>query len=236
MHVPYLYLHMAFILGIETATEVCSVALFSDQNVLAIREWKEGNKHANELTNLISEVMKEATLNLSQLDAVCVSMGPGSYTGLRVGVSTAKGLCYTLQKPLLAVNTLESMVRVFLDNNPNYHGLICPMIDARRMEVYTALFDSSGISVKATEAKIIDEQSFAQELAQHTVAFIGNGADKCREVITHPNALFFGEQRCSASGLAKLASEKFNLKQFEDTAYFEPFYLKDFVGTTPKKK
>ena len=146
---------MAFILGIETATEVCSVALFSDQSLLALRVWKEGNKHANELTTLIAEVVKEATISLNQLDAICVSMGPGSYTGLRVGVSTAKGLCYTLNKPLIAVNTLASMAQVFVSNNPNYNGLICPMIDARRMEVYTALFNNNGEPVRETEAKIM---------------------------------------------------------------------------------
>ena len=231
-----LYLHMAFILGIETATEVCSVALFSNQNLLALREWKEGNKHANELTTLISEVVKEASISLNQLDAICVSMGPGSYTGLRVGVSTAKGLCYTLNKPLIAVNTLESMAQVFVSNNPNYNGLVCPMIDARRMEVYTALFNNNGEPVRETEAKIIDETSFAQDLQLGNIAFIGNGAEKCREVIEHSNAQFHGDLRCSAVGLGKLAGEKFNAKQFEDVAYFEPFYLKDFVGTTPKKK
>lgn len=227
---------MAFILGIETATEVCSVALFNNDSVVAFREIEEGNKHANELTTLISEVVKEANISLPQVDAFCVSMGPGSYTGLRVGVSTAKGLCYTLNKPLIAVNTLQSLAEVFIQLNPSYHGLICPMIDARRMEVYTALYDETGAEKLATHAKIIDETSFVDELATTTLTFIGNGADKCQSLIKHNNAVFAGEIRCTSKGLAKLAYQKFMNNEFVDLAYFEPFYLKDFVGTTPKKK
>lgn len=233
---PSVLLHMAFILGIETATEVCSVALFNNGKTIALKEITEGNKHANELTTLISEVVAEGNISLPQLDAVCVSMGPGSYTGLRVGVSTAKGLCYTLNIPLIAVNTLQSMAQVFIQINPNYTGLICPMIDARRMEVYTALYNELGEEKMATQAKIIDVTSFEEQLAQAKITFIGNGANKCRTLITHPNANYMGELRCSATGLSKIAFEKFEKGAFENTAYFEPFYLKDFVGTTPKKK
>ncbi len=227
---------MAFILALDTATEVCSVALFNQNKLVCMEEVAEGNTHANMLTTLIESVVKKAGITLQQLDAICVSMGPGSYTGLRVGVSTAKGLCYTLKKPLIAINTLQSMAQVFINQNPNYTGLICPMIDARRMEVFAACYNTNLQEIAATQAVIVDENSFADILLKDTVAFIGNGAAKCQTTLTHANAQFYTTIKCSASGLGQLAYSKFTQNAFEDVAYFEPFYLKDFVATTPKSK
>lgn len=190
------------------------------------------------LTTLISDVCALCNIALNQLDAIAVSKGPGSYTGLRVGVSTAKGLCYTLGLPLIAINTLESLAFHFVEvqkDLPN-HFLVAPMIDARRMEVYTAVFNENLEDVIPTQARIIDGQSFAEELNTAPVYFIGNGAAKCEGVILHPNARFVRGIVCSASGMRKSALKAFRSSAFEDVAYFEPFYLKDFVGTTPRKK
>jgi tRNA threonylcarbamoyladenosine biosynthesis protein TsaB len=230
---------MSFILCIETATEICSVAVVSESGVLSLCENHEGNAHASRLTLLIDEAVKKAGLSLKQLDAIAVSKGPGSYTGLRVGVSTAKGLCYVLEKPLLAINTLQSLSQVFLTENQilqTENRKLIPMLDARRMEVYCAVYDESLKELKPTEAKIIDEHSFSHELENGEVCFFGNGSAKCKTMITHPNAVFVDHIQCSAAGMQKLAMEAFDKKQFEDVAYFEPFYLKDFVGTTPKPK
>lgn len=228
---------MSFILCIETATEICSVALVSETKVLSLCEDHYGNAHASRLTLLIDEVVKKAGISLRQLDAIAVSKGPGSYTGLRVGVSTAKGLCYTLEKPLIAINTLQSLTNHFLKNQPSAirHLQLIPMLDARRMEVYCAVYDENLNELKPTEAKIIDEQSFAEELNNGMVYFFGNGASKCKSVIKHPNAVFVDHINSSASGLQELVVKAFEEKQFEDVAYMEPFYLKDFVATTPKK-
>ncbi|MBW7844126.1 MAG: tRNA (adenosine(37)-N6)-threonylcarbamoyltransferase complex dimerization subunit type 1 TsaB [Bacteroidia bacterium] len=225
---------MAYILCIETATEVCSVALFKNDTLLHLKEIKDGNRHANELTILIQKVMNSADISLNKLDAVAVSKGPGSYTGLRVGVSTAKGICYTLQKPLIAINTLQSIANQFIEDNPTYSGLICPMIDARRMEVYTAIFDINGNLKTPTEAKIIHENSFDEILLSNKIAFIGNGHEKCKPMLQHVNAEFYSIV-CSAKGIGKLAYSKYLENKFEDVAYFEPYYLKDFVGTKPRK-
>jgi tRNA threonylcarbamoyladenosine biosynthesis protein TsaB len=230
---------MSFILCIETATEICSVALVSETKILSLRENHDGNAHASRLTLLIDEAVKEAGISLPQLDAIAVSKGPGSYTGLRVGVSTAKGMCYALEKPLIAVNTLQSLTNHFLENpkseiqNPKS---FIPMLDARRMEVYCAVYDKKLNEISSTEAKVIDEQSFAGELNAGTVYFFGNGAAKCKSMITHPNAMFVDHINCSAAGMHQLVVKALEEKQFEDVAYMEPFYLKDFVGTTPKPK
>lgn len=227
---------MAFILCIETATEVCSVALFNKNELLVLNEINEGNMHASALTGLIEKTLKEAGLTLNQLDAICVSKGPGSYTGLRVGVSTAKGLCFGLNIPLLAVNTLQSMAGVYIYQNPNNSQAICAMIDARRMEVYAAIYNSNLEEINPTQAIVIDEYSFEEQLNQGQIIFIGNGAAKCKSTITHANAVFVEEITCSALGLGKPAYQMFLENKFEDTAYFEPFYLKDFVATIPKSK
>ena len=227
---------MAKILQIETATQVCSVALSTDGNTIAIKEERGQNIHASHVTLFIDEVLKAAGLTYQELDAVAVSKGPGSYTGLRIGVSTAKGLCYALEKPLIAIETLEMMAAGFQIENPAYNGLICPMIDARRMEVYTAVFNSSLEIMEPTSAKIIDETSFADLLAQNKITFLGDGAMKCAETLDHPNADFNGQNFNAACYMSALADQAFSQGQFEDVAYFEPFYLKDFVVTQPKKK
>ncbi|MFD2286824.1 tRNA (adenosine(37)-N6)-threonylcarbamoyltransferase complex dimerization subunit type 1 TsaB [Pedobacter petrophilus] len=227
---------MAKILQIETATQVCSVALSIDGNTVAVKEESGQNIHASNVTLFIEEVMKAAGLTYPEIDAVAVSKGPGSYTGLRIGVSTAKGLCYALEKPLIAIETLKMMSAGFQIENPAYRGLICPMIDARRMEVYTSVFNSSLEIIEPTSAKIIDETSFANLLSQNRITFLGDGAAKCAETLNHPNADFSNQNFNAAPYMSALANLAFNHGNFEDVAYFEPFYLKDFVVTQPKKK
>lgn len=227
-----------YILCIETATPTCSVALLQDGKVAGLRETDRKNSHAEVITLFIRELMDNHELDASHLDAVAVSMGPGSYTGLRIGVSTAKGLCYAGSKPLIAVGTLESMAAGALQRTGAQpeDTIYCPMIDARRMEVYDALFDHTGKEIRETKAEIIDENSFSGLLKEHAVYFFGDGADKCRSVITHPNASFLDGFSPSAAYMAPLVMQKFKAGQFEDVAYFEPFYLKDFVAGVPKVK
>ena len=220
---------MAFILCIETATPVCSVALFENNTLIGLCEIKDGNVHASALTGLIKQCMDESAVSLNQLEGIAVSKGPGSYTGLRVGVATAKGLCYTLKKPLIAIGTLKSLAHVFRLKNPGYTGLICPMIDARRMEVYTAVYDQSLEEISPVEARIIDSSSYAEMLSSSRIAFLGSGAEKCKETIKSDNAFFFNTM-CSAKGMGIFAYEKLRTGQFEELAYFEPDYLKEFVG------
>ncbi|WP_175635176.1 tRNA (adenosine(37)-N6)-threonylcarbamoyltransferase complex dimerization subunit type 1 TsaB [Pedobacter ghigonis] len=227
---------MAKILQIETATAVCSVALSVDGKTVSVKEETGQNLHASRLTLFIDEVLKNAGLNYSELDAIAVSKGPGSYTGLRIGVSTAKGLCYALDKPLIAIETLKMMAAGFESENPDYTGLIGPMIDARRMEVYTSVFDTSLNVLLPTEAKIIDETSFADLLATQQITFLGDGAAKCADVLTHENAHFDAANFNTAAYMSALAETAFQQRNFEDVAYFEPFYLKDFVVTQPKKQ
>ena len=228
---------MAKILLLETATPVCSVVLAEDGKNIAHRESSEQNAHSSCLSVFIDEVMKEANVAFSDLDAVCVSSGPGSYTGLRIGTSTAKGLCYAVEKPLLAVETLQSMANWFLRQNPDYQGFVCPMIDARRMEVYTAMFDKNGKRITPTTAEIIDENSFSDFLKQDKVAFIGDGAEKTKALLSgNENAVYDQPFVVSAEGLLTEAERKLQCTEFEDVAYFEPFYLKDFVAAKPVVK
>lgn len=228
---------MSFILCIETSTTVCSVALVSEEAVLAVSELTEGNAHASMLTTLIGDVVHKAGISLQQLDAVAVSMGPGSYTGLRVGMSTAKGLCYALNKPLVAVDTLKALASRYRQLHPEaVQTWMVPMIDARRMEVYCAVYDAQLNQQHPTEACIVDELSFMDIRSQHKVVFIGNGAGKCETVLAHPNAQFASNLQCSAAGMFEQTVQAFTEKKFEDVAYVEPFYLKDFVATTPKKR
>jgi tRNA threonylcarbamoyladenosine biosynthesis protein TsaB len=218
------------ILQIETATSVCSVALARDEQVLAYKQLDERNIHAEVITLFIEELISSAGIKYSDLDAIAVSCGPGSYTGLRIGVSTAKGLCFALDKPLIAVETLEAMAYGIIIKNQYANVLLCPMIDARRMEVYTALFDSTGRKIESVTAKIIDEGSFAEHLKSNKILFFGDGADKCRAVLdVHPNAEFSPNFTNSATHLTPKAFEKFKANDFEDVAYFEPYYLKDFI-------
>lgn len=228
---------MPLILAIETATEICSVSLIRDNEIIALRESEGNNEHSALLASFIDEIMHETGLELKQLDAVAVSKGPGSYTGLRIGVSTAKGLCYALNKPLISVATLEAMAfQVIVDEKISTDEiLLCPMIDARRMEVYMAVFNSKMEEITAVKAEIIDENSFSG--IEKKVFIFGNGAEKCTSVLAdNDKIVFLPIVKASAVSVAKLAEEKFRKTHFEDTAYFEPFYLKDFVAGIPKVK
>ena len=226
---------MARILLLETSTSTLSVALSADGKVIAERVCTEPRQQASLAAPLVKEVLDDAGLSVADCDAVCVSKGPGSYTGLRVGVSTAKGLCFGAGIPLLSVGTLEILANsVILSEAKNLKHII-PMIDARRMEVYTAVFSPKGKQLTEVEAKVIGPDSFAGELAEGPVLFIGDGALKCREVLTSPNA-FFQEADPLASAMAPLAEAAWQEKRFEDLAYFEPFYLKDFIATVSRKK
>jgi tRNA threonylcarbamoyladenosine biosynthesis protein TsaB len=232
----YLIYLMATILQIETATQVCSAAISKDGRTIALKELMANNIHAGNLTLFIQDVMVQSGLQFAELDAVAVSKGPGSYTGLRIGVSTAKGLCYALDKPLIGIDTLQMMAAGYLSSNREYTGLICPMIDARRMEVFTAVFDRQLTEVAPTAAKIIDADSFKDLLHENELVFIGDGASKCADVLVNKNALFSDLNFNSAGNMSKVADVAFAAGKFEDVAYFEPFYLKDFVLTIPKKK
>ena len=221
---------MERIILIETSTALCSVALAEDGAIVDYRESSAPKAHASLTAVFIQDMLSERGLSISDCDAVCVSMGPGSYTGLRVGVSTAKGLCFGSGKPLLAVGTLDTLVAQ-ADTDARF---IIPMVDARRMEVYTAVFEN-GIQLTETAPVIIDENSFAEYLEQGPCLFIGDGAGKCADVIKHPNASFC---QCwpKASSMLSPATAAYKEKRFEDVAYFEPFYLKEFVATVSKKK
>ncbi|MDR3350578.1 MAG: tRNA (adenosine(37)-N6)-threonylcarbamoyltransferase complex dimerization subunit type 1 TsaB [Prevotellaceae bacterium] len=227
---------MTFLL-IETGTAVCSVALARGTQIAALRENREGRAHAQAVAPFIHEILLEQHCRIADLDAVAVSEGPGSYTGLRVGVSIAKGICFGAQKPLIAVNSLLSLAHAAIDSRllPSPGCLIAPMIDARRMEVYTALFDARGNRLSGITAAVIDENSFAGTLAQQPVLFIGDGAGKCRPLLQHPNARF-ADITATAAGMLQPAIDAFTKKKFADAAYFEPLYLKNFVATTAKKK
>ena len=221
---------MALILNIETATKNCSVALSKDGRTIAIRELSEQNfSHAEKLHVFIEELFAESHLKLQDLSAIAVSQGPGSYTGLRIGVSAAKGLCYALSIPLIAVDTLEILARKINISN----GTILPMIDARRLEVYSAFFDSNYAKIRETKAEVIDENSFQEEL--EILHLIGDGAMKFKEILTDEKFKYYPEiQFPSATEMSLISFQKFQNKQFEDVAYFEPFYLKDFVLITKK--
>lgn len=228
---------MPVILLLETATKVCSVGLSRSGEMIALREDKTPDySHSSLLTVFADEVMKEASLAFNQLDAVAVSMGPGSYTGLRIGVSAAKGFCFALNIPLIAISSLESLAYVAAAKANENYDLLVPMIDARRMEVYTAVFDQNLHIRKPTSAMIIDENSYHDKLTTNKILFFGDGAAKCREVINHPHARFNETIHSSATGLLKPSLLKFENRDFEDTAYFEPFYLKDFIAGKPKIK
>lgn len=223
------------ILCLETATPSCSVALVHNGGVLACEEDPKGQNHSEKITLFIDSVMKQAGISYNDLDAVAVSMGPGSYTGLRIGVSTAKGLCYAVSKPLIAVETLHAMAyggKTIVKN-----GLLVPAIDARRMEVYAAIFDENINKIKDTEAVIIDENSFYDLKKDHHIYLFGDGADKCAELFANDDKItVIKEFYCSAKYMNVIAQRKLEAKDFVDVAYFEPFYLKDFVPGTPTVK
>jgi tRNA threonylcarbamoyladenosine biosynthesis protein TsaB len=234
---------MAVILHIETATSLCSVALSINGAVKSYRETFEEKSHAANLTGFIEDVLQEAGLKFSDLNAVSVGKGPGSYTGLRIGVSTAKGLCYGAGLPLIATSTLKILALQLLSgSHPEVSEyinkakvILCPMIDARRMEVFSCLFSARGDEITEVTAQIIENDSFIDLLNENTMIFFGSGMQKCRNLITHPNAVFCEHVVPHASSLAQIAEEKYLQGDFENIAYFEPFYLKDFIATTSKK-
>lgn len=223
------------ILLVETATSTCSVALSENGNVIAVKEVNERNVHASHITLFIQEVMQQAGKQFADLNAVAISKGPGSYTGLRIGVSTAKGLCYALDIPLIGVDTVEAMASGLLAQQliPD-GGLLVPMIDARRMEVYTGIFEKDLTPVESVSAKIVDEGSFA-EFGDRELYLFGDGADKFKELFAAYHNIHFVDFVNSASNLNVLALKKFQNDEKENLAYFEPFYLKDFLVTQPRK-
>lgn len=228
---------MALILSIETSTTVCSVALHDKGKTIAFIEEKQPNSHAAVLTVLIEKLLLDQKTHIQDLDALAISSGPGSYTGLRIGVSVAKGICFALNKPLIAVSTLQIIAAhaKSLSTSSDNTMLICPMIDARRMEVYAALYTPDLEIFKPVEAEIITSDSYQTILKERAVFFCGNGSQKCQEIIQHRNAHFIPNIYAPAFIMGELAFEKYKIKDFEDVAYFEPFYLKNFVATTPKK-
>ncbi|MGL4293986.1 MAG: tRNA (adenosine(37)-N6)-threonylcarbamoyltransferase complex dimerization subunit type 1 TsaB [Bacteroidales bacterium] len=228
---------MPVILNIETSTTVCSVALTRDGGVEFHKEAFEGPSHARNLGPFVEEALAFARSKQYNLDAIAVSCGPGSYTGLRIGVSEAKGLCFGLNLPLIALNTLQIMTcSVMFGGSFAEDALFCPMIDARRMEVYSAIYDLGLSEVKPVSADIIDENSYKEILDLHPVYFFGDGAAKCEKIINHPNARFIQSVMPVAYDMTALAEMAFKRMDFKDVAYFEPFYLKEFVATTPKNK
>jgi tRNA threonylcarbamoyladenosine biosynthesis protein TsaB len=267
---------MPLILCLETATRICSVSLSRDEELLEIKESETPNAHSSKLTVFIDEVMKKSGHALAELDAIAVSMGPGSYTGLRIGVAAAKGLCYALDKPLISIPTLQAMAygmrdegrgtkdegretrdegrrtrddKISSDKQGSFvfrlssfvprpsSFVFCPMIDARRMEVYCGLFDQENREIREVRAEIIDEKSFDEFLEKHQVIFAGDGADKCKPVLgENPHAVFVENFNASANYMIPLAVQKFNHQAFENLAYFEPFYLKDFVAGKARVK
>ncbi len=229
---------MALILNIESATTMCSVALGKDGICIDLEELNDGYSHAEKLAVFADELLKRNSLSSSDLDAIAVSKGPGSYTGLRIGVSLGKGLCFGAQKPLIAIDTLQEMCF-----NPNVQQtivsmdrpLLCPMLDARRMEVYTAFYDQNNDPVNEVSPVILDETSFAEELLNQSILFFGNGSEKFQPLCHAENCRFLKDVWPSASQMTLLSEKAYLEQNFEDVAYFEPFYLKEFQATTPKK-
>lgn len=217
---------MALILNIETSTTNCSVSLSKEGEILVLKEdYNSKYSHAESLHVFIDHVIKSAKIKRFEIDAIAVSKGPGSYTGLRIGVSAAKGLCFSMDKPLISVSTLESLsFQVSVKK-----GYIVPMLDARRMEIYSAIFDANHQQLRETKAQILDENSFLDYLNRENVYFIGDGVGKTKTLIQHENAVFIEHKLPSANEMGKLANKKFVNGEFENVAYFEPYYLKDFI-------
>jgi tRNA threonylcarbamoyladenosine biosynthesis protein TsaB len=231
---------MTFILNLETSTSVCSVSVTGDGEVLSIRERLDAKSHASQLIPFVAEVLEESGLKPHDLSAIAVSKGPGSYTGLRIGVSTAKGMAYALNAPLIAIDTLFSMTSGYLDIHPELthvpNTLLCPMIDARRMEVYSAIYDTRLKLLRNIKAEIISKDSFLPLLMENRIHFFGDGAMKCKEMIQSKSAVFSADFHPSASFMGRISYKSYKKGLFEELAYFEPFYLKDFVTTIPTNK
>ena len=232
---------MSLILCIETGTDICSVALSEDGSLVSLRESSEDRNHAQNLALFVEEMFRGSSTDMDDLDAVAVSMGPGSYTGLRIGVSLAKGICYALNKPLIAVGSLDSMLRCALQDieedvlpDVSADAVLAPMIDARRMEVYTQIFDQAAVPLSEVRAVVVDKDTFDQYKDREFVIF-GNGAKKCMDILSGSmNRLKYYEVFPSARGLVKTSYDKFLKGDFVDVAYFEPLYLKNFIATKPK--
>ncbi|MAU36464.1 MAG: tRNA (adenosine(37)-N6)-threonylcarbamoyltransferase complex dimerization subunit type 1 TsaB [Flavobacteriales bacterium] len=218
---------MSLLLAIETSTKNCSVALFDNGSLLQLKENNsEKYLHAEKLTVFIDDIIKKAKISFKEIKGVILSKGPGSYTGLRIGTSTAKGLCYSLDIPLISVSTLRAMA--FGMSSKNNYKFLCPMIDARRMEVFSSIYDQKNNQVREIKADIVDSDTYL-EFLKDKVVFFGDGALKCKQAINNPNAHFIKDVYPSANDLGLLGMKKFINKDFEDVAYFEPYYLKDFV-------
>ena len=224
---------MIYILNIETSTTNCSVSLSENGHLIGLKEDNSLQySHAERLHVYIDEVLKTAKVSKDQLEAIAISKGPGSYTGLRIGVSAAKGLCYALSLPLISVPTLEALAHQV--ENPK--GTIVAMLDARRLEVYSAIYDASYNETRQTEAEVITLDSYKELLDLSPVYFIGNGVAKTQQLVSHPNAIFIENKLPSAAQMCALTQAKFKENDFEDIAYFEPYYLKDFIAIPPKKQ
>lgn len=222
---------MTMILNLETATTNCSVSIARNGEIISLREDNSPNySHSEQLHIFIEEALKGASLTFKDISAVAVSKGPGSYTGLRIGVSTAKGLCFSLDLPLISVSTLESLA---MQGHEKNYDFIIPVLDARRMEVYSAIFDAQGNRLRETKAEIINKDSFLEYAQKGSVLLIGDGAEKCRELLDHPNFSFLTALP-TAKEMGELSYKKFKANDFENVAYFEPYYLKDFMLPTKK--
>ncbi len=234
---------MALILSIETGTDVCSVALANDGELMALRESDEGRDHAKRVALFVDELLRETGVQPTDLDAIAIGKGPGSYTGLRIGVSFAKGMCYALNIPLIAIGSLDALTEVAredydagildIEDEEWANARLCPMVDARRMEVYSQIFDTEGKAQSEVVAEVVTEGSYKEWREEHTFVIFGNGAKKCTEVLADAK---FVSVAPSARGIVRLAEERFNAGKFEDLAYFEPFYLKDFIVIPSKKR
>ncbi|NDW09130.1 tRNA (adenosine(37)-N6)-threonylcarbamoyltransferase complex dimerization subunit type 1 TsaB [Dysgonomonas sp. 520] len=228
---------MPHILYIDTATEVCSVAISNNEEIIFDRLETKGPSHASLLGVFVDDAVKFLRKENKKPDAVAVSCGPGSYTGLRIGVSEAKGLCYGMDIPLIALNTPHIMAAgVAKSGMLDENTLLCPMIDARRMEVYAAIYNQKLEIVRDIQADIVDSDTYREYLKDNKIAFFGNGSAKCKEEIDNDNAIFLDNIYPKATDMISLAMDAYTNQRFEDVAYFEPFYLKEFVTTTPKKK
>ncbi len=227
---------MALILNIETSETICSVALAKDNKLIAIKETTEERSHAKLVTVFIEQIFKNSDYTLQDLDAIAVTKGPGSYTGLRIGVSTAKGLCYGLDIPLISVGTLTALANATINTGKYNNHKLCPMIDARRMEVYSAIFNADLTKIKDVSADILTEESYTSFLENNKIIFVGSGSAKFNEIMNNKNAIFNVDIVPSAKNMIKISSQKYNDNEFEDVAYFEPYYLKNFIAIKPKNK
>ena len=226
---------MSCIINIETSTKVCSVALSKDKKILFNKEDYNGSSHAELLGVFVFDAVKFAEENDLRIDATAVSAGPGSYTGLRIGVSEAKGLCYGLDIPLIALSSLDIMAYQVIQSGTEA-DYYCPMIDARRMEVYSAIYDKSMKKIKEVSADVIDENSYSEIISKGKTCFFGDGSIKCKNRIISPEVIFLDDIYPLAAGMVTLAEKKYEQKEFVDLAYFEPFYLKEFIATNAKNK